>query len=205
MRRTLVCFHALLMLTCLLVATPGVADTLTFPNTTFDLGDVGFPTYLSDPGMSASVKQALGFGNPAPSGEFIMNFPGSPNVDEGYQGLLQYDWKYNPGISGRITSIDFSEDKYIHTNGDVILTGSNIRMLLSQAGNYYIADIPVDVAFDTWEHGAGSRSANDFALFDFLTGTLDDTDHPDFSSGQMTFGMVNYYGLQLEGPVEMDT
>jgi hypothetical protein len=178
----------------------------TFFDGTFNLSDYGpLQQYLSDPLMSGSAQQAAGFGNPAPSVELIMNFPGSANTDEGYQGLIHNGWSYDPGAQGALTSISYSEDKYIHTDGNITLTGSNIRMLMLQGGNYYIAAVPVDVAFDTWESGAGTLMASDFDYFNFVTGVFDDTMHPDFSSGVMQFGLANYYGLQVDGPVEMDT
>jgi hypothetical protein len=34
---------------------------------------------------------------------------------------------------------------------------------------------------------------------------LDDTMHPDFSSGMMQFGLANYYGFTLDGSLEIDT
>jgi hypothetical protein len=187
------------------LAIPAAAGP-TFFDGTFNLADYGsLQQYLSDPGMSGSVQQAAGFGNPAPSVEFIMNFPGSNQTDVGYQGLIHNGWSYDPGVQGALTSIDFSEDKYIHTNGNISLTGSNIRILMLQSGNYYIAAVPVTVAFDTWESGAATLMATDFDYFNFVTGVFDDTIHPDFSSGVMQFGLANYYGLQVDGPVEMDT
>lgn len=205
MRKTLISVATLLSLICLLAATPAFAGTV-FTDSTFNLGDYGpLLQYLGNPGMSGSVNQALNFGNPAPSVEFILNWPGSPNTDVGYQGLIHNGWSYDPGTQGALTSINFSEDKYIHTDGNWTLTGSNIRMLMLQGGNYYIAATPVTIAFDTWESGAASFSATDFNFFDFATGVLDTSRHPDFSSGEMQFGLANYFGLQLNGPTEVDT
>lgn len=192
------------LLLCCFVA-PALAGPVFFDGT-FNLADYGpLQQYLSNPAMNGSVQQAAGFGNPAPSLEFIMIFPGGDQTDEGYQGLIHNGWSYDPGAQGALTSINFSEDKYIHTESDITLTGSNIRMLMLQGGNYYIAAVPVDVAFDTWESGAGTLTAADFAFFDFATGVFDDQLHPDFSGGVMQFGLANYYGLQVNGVVEMDT
>jgi hypothetical protein len=205
MRNTLISAAALLMLTCLLAASPAFAST-TFSDSTFNLSDYGpLQQYLGNPDMSGSVSQALGFGNPAPSVEFVLNWPGGPNTDAGYQGLIHNGWTYDPGTQGALSSINFSEDKYIHTDGDWTLTGSNIRMLMLQGGNYYIAATPVNIAFDTWESGAANLLATNFNFFDFATGVLDTTRHPDFSSGMMQLGLANYYGLQLNGPTEVDT
>jgi hypothetical protein len=195
-------FAALLLVSCVPPALAGP----TFFDGTFNLSDYGsLLQYLSDPGMAGSVQQAVGFGNPAPSVEFIMNFPGSTQTDVGYQGLIHNGWTYDPGMQDALSSITFSEDKYIHTNGNINLTGSNIRILMLQGSNYYIAKVPVNVAFDTWESGMGTLMASDFDYFNFMTGVLDDTIHPDFTTGVMQFGLANYYGLQVNGPVEMDT
>ena len=205
MRNTLTSTAAFLMLTCLLAAAPASASII-FTDSTFNMSDYGpLQQYLGNPDMSGSVQQALGFGNPTPSAEFILNWPGSANTDVGYQGLIHNGWSYDPGTQGALTSIDFSEDKYIHTSFDITLTGSNIRMLMLQGGNYYIAATPVTVAFDTWESGAANLLATDFNFFDFATGVLDTTRHPDFSSGVMQFGLANYYGLQVNDPLEVDT
>jgi len=205
MRNKLMSAVPVLMLMCLLAAAPAFANTI-FTDTTFNLSDYGpLQQYLGNPDMSGSVQQALGFGNPAPSLEFILHWPGSPNTDAGYQGVIHNGWSYDPGTQGALSSIDFSEDKYIHTDGNWTLTGSNIRMLMMQGGNYYIAATPVNVAFDTWESGSANLLASDFNFFDFATGVLDNSKHPDFSSGVMQFGVANYFGLQLNGPTEVDT
>ena len=205
MRKMLLHAATLLMLACLFVAAPAFATT-SFSDSTFNLSDYGsLQQYLGNPDMSGSVTQALNFGNPAPSMEFILHWPGSENTDVAYQGLIHNGWSYDPGTQGALTSINFSEDKYIHTDGDWTLTGSNIRMLMLQGGNYYIAATPVNIAFDTWESGSAALLATDFNFFDFATGVLDTSKHPDFSSGEMQFGLANYYGLQLNGPTEVDT
>jgi hypothetical protein len=199
--------HALTfaVVVCLLAATPAFAST-SFSDSTFNLSDYGpLQQYLGNPDMSGSVQHSVSFGNPAPSVEFIVHWPGSPNTDVAYQGLIHNGWSYDPGTQGALTSIDFAEDKYIHTDGNWTLTGSNIRMLMLQGGNYYIAAIPVTIAFDTWESGSGNLTATNFNYFDFATGILDNTRHPDFSSGMMQFGLANYFGLQLNGPTEVDT
>ncbi len=204
MRNMLLHAAAVLMLGCLFTATPAFAGP-TFFDGDFNLSNYGpLQQWLGGPGMSGSVQQS-NFGNPGTSAEFILNFAGTGDLEEGYQGLIHNGWSYDPGSQGALSSIDFSEDKYIHTNGDITLTGSNIRALMLQGGNYYIAAVPVNVAFDTWESGAGSLMASDFAFFDFATGTYDDTRHPDFASGVMQFGLANYYGLTLDGPLEVDT
>lgn len=205
MRNKLISVAALLAMVYLLVAVPAFATTL-FTDDTFNLSDYGpLQQYLGNPDMSGSVQQSVGFGNPAPSLEFILHWPGSENTDVAYQGLIHNGWSYDPGTQGALTSIDFSEDKYIHTDGNWTLTGSNIRMLMLQGGNYYIAATPVNIAFDSWESGAATLSATDFNFFDFATGVLDTGRHPDFTSGEMQFGLANYFGLQLNGPTEVDT
>jgi len=196
---------AICALACLCTATPAVAAT-SFTDTTFNLADYGpLQQYLGNPDMSGSVQQSVSFGNPSPSAEFIVHWPGSPNTDVAYQGLIHNGWSYDPGTQGALSSINFAEDKYIHTDGNWTLTGSNIRMLMLQGGNYYIAATPVNIAFDTWESGGTSFLPTDFNFFDFSTGILDTTRHPDFTSGAMQFGLANYFGLQLNGPTEVDT
>ena len=190
-----------LLATCL--AMPAFAGP-TFFDGTFNLSDYGsLLTYVTDPGMTSAVQQA-NFGNPGTSMQFTVTFPGAGEF-EVYQGMMHNGWGYDPGTQGALSSIDFSEDKYIHQNGTITLTGSNIRVLMLQGGNYYIAAVPVDVAFDTWESGAGTLSATDFDFFDFNTGVFDDTIHPSFSNGVMQFGLANYYGLTLDGPLQLDT
>src|SRR5215467_1454783 len=100
MRKTLISATALLVLMCLLAATPAFASTM-FTDDTFNLSDYGpLQMYLGNPDMSGSVQQALGFGNPAPSMEFILHWPGSENTDVAYQGLIHNGWSYDPGTQG---------------------------------------------------------------------------------------------------------
>src|SRR5215813_125895 len=139
MRKTLLYAATLLTLVCVFAATPAIASTV-FTDTTFNLSDYGpLQQYLGNPDMSGSVQQSTDFGNPAPSMEFILHWPGSENTDVAYQGLIHNGWAYDPGTQGALTSIEFAEDKYIHTDGDWTLTGNNLRMLMLQGGNYYIA------------------------------------------------------------------
>ncbi len=129
MRKMLHCAATLLMLACVLAATPAFAGP-TFTDGNFNLSDNGpLQQWLSGVGMSGSVQQSS-FGNPGTSAEFMLNFAGTGDLEEGYQGLIPNGWSYDPGNQGVLTSIDFSQDKYIHTAADIALTGSNIRMLM---------------------------------------------------------------------------
>ena len=205
MRRMTFRAIAIVAVAYLFAAIPAFAS-VTFTDSTFNLSDYGpLQQYLGNPDMTGSVQQSVSFGNPAPSVEFIVNWPGNDNADAVYQGLIHNGWSYDPGTQGALSSINFAEDKYIHASGDITLSGSNIRMLMLQGGNYYIAATPVNVAFDTWESGAGTFLPTDFNYIDFATGILDTTKHPDFASGMMQFGLANYYALTLTDPLEVDT
>src|SRR5690348_14007710 len=97
MPKKLFSIAALLILLCLLAATPALANTV-FTDDTFNLSDYGpLLQYLGNPDMSGSVQQSLDFGNPASSVEFILHWPGSPNTDVAYQGLIHNGWSYDPG------------------------------------------------------------------------------------------------------------
>lgn len=182
-------------------AAPALA--VSFADDTFDLANYGPPLmYATDPGVSGDVQQST-IGNPGNSIQFHLTFPAG--INEAYQGLLHNGWTYDPASQGALASVSFAADKLIHQDSDITLTGSNIRLLLSQGGNYYIAATPVAVGFDVWEHGAGLLAAADFAYFNFTTGVYDDTLHPDFNSGSMQFGLANYYGLELTGTLNLDT
>jgi len=186
------------------LAAPALAS-ITFSDGTFDLANYGpLLTYVTDPGMTSAVQQITSGGNPGDAVQFTLTFPGTGTF-EGYQGLISNSWFYDPGTQGALASITFSEDKFIHQDGTITLTGSNVRLLLLQGGNYYIGAVPVNPVFDTWAGGSGVLTAADFAYFDFVSGTFDATVHPDFSSGVLQFGLANYYGLVLNGGLTLTT
>ena len=188
-----------LLLLCFL-SQPATAG-ITFYDGTFDLNNYGpAQIWSSDPSVVTSIQQITSGGNPGDALQINLTF--QAGTYDSWQGLIHNSWSYNPLIQGALTSITFSEDKLVHTDGDFQLQGSNIRALILQGGSYYVALVPVDPILEQWVSGSGTLLATDFGLLDFSSGTTDFSKHPNFSGGEIDFGLANEFGVELNGQVD---
>jgi hypothetical protein len=185
------------VLTLSLAAAPAFAS-ITFFDGTYNLADYTTPqVYVSDPSIIFTLQQITSGGNPGDAISFIHNFTGPANEYLSVQGVLNNSWLYDPGTQGALGSIFFSEDKFVD---GVDFGSSNIRAMIFQNGNYYLAATPVDTTSDVWVSGATTFVATDFGLFDFATGNSDPNQNPNFASGAMQFGIANLADVITGGP-----
>lgn len=121
------------------------------------------------------------------------------------QGFINNTFVYNPLAQGTVTSIDASVDKALllligDLNGYTGTFGNSFRPLISQGGLYYVARIgpplPGDSGGDAYANFVSSTIsqsglvAANFEQFNFSTGLLDITNHPNFSGTEMRFGLA---------------
>lgn len=189
-------FAAGLLLFCA-AALPAFPSTSFFDGT-YDLANYGAPQiYVSDPSVSLNLQQITSGGNPGDAISFATTFSGQAAEYLTVQGVLNNSWLYDPGSQGALASIFFSEDKWVD---GVDFSSSNIRMMILQNGNFYLAATPVGTAQDTWFSGSATFAAADFALFDFVTGNTDPSQNPNFAAGVMQFGLANLADVITAGP-----
>ena len=106
---------------------------------------------------------------------------------------------------GAVASIAFTNDRYVD-GGDAYLNGALTtfsRALVSQGGQFYVAAIADEGQLrQAWyTTSASALQAGDFARFDFATGVLDASAHPDFSAQGQTlgFGFLNRFQFDTNG------
>lgn len=140
-------------------------------------------------GITVSSGQVLSGGNPGAASETSFNYtPGSGTLSA-YSILTNNTWTYNPGVQGTLQTIAFSADRMI--NGYVPFNAYNVVSTIVQNGNQYEYSPPKvpltpGVYFSV---SAPNLSANSYVLVtnDF-TDAVDPTQHPNFTTGVMTFG-----------------
>jgi len=119
-------------------------------------------------------------------------------------GAIENAFSYNPATQGVITSIDASVEKDVAFTGPASSYTNTFHPLILQSGNYYMASIPMASVNAPGDSGyiASSQTgltANDFALYSFLTGTLGSS-HPDFAGAPLQLGLATIAEL-LAGTV----
>jgi hypothetical protein len=145
---------------------------------------------LSNSNATITVNQILTGGNPGAALQILASSPANVSFDS-YQGFVNTSFNYDPSTQGALMTINASMDKYFGSN--VALLSNFIRPLIFQGGNYYVAPISVPSVLATWETGSQSRlTASSFELLSFTTGQVDPTQHPNFASGPMQFGLANH-------------
>jgi MYXO-CTERM domain-containing protein len=107
--------------------------------------------------------------------------------------LLNTAWTYDPGGQGALLSVDAATDKRVILNFDIPNgLGNSFRPLIAQGGQFYAALLTGPTIFtadEGWKAISGNLTAAGFQLYDFAAGTFG-TGTPDFSSGLMTFGLL---------------
>ena len=180
---------ALLLVT---VSAPGFATT--FTDSTFNLSNYSQTTYSNNfaaAGATATVSQNTSFGNPAPSQQLDIIWTVDTTFAY-YDGLINNTFVYNPSTSGAISSINFSQDKYVtFTDGVVALSNISGSALLEQGGNFYLDTITgPSLVKGTWQNiSASGLTASSFCLYSFTTNTQNCTQNPNFSA---TGGVIDF-------------
>jgi hypothetical protein len=190
----------------LFAASPSLAGTVTFSDGTFNLANYNQTVYTNNTGPAGatySVTQDTASGNPLPALDFHLDWTVNTTFTV-FVGLINSGFTYNPATAA-ISTIDFSLDRNVtFTSGTVVQSNAAATALLQQNGKFYLDTItgPALVA-GTWQTvSATGLTASSFSLYDFTTGILDSTMHPDFSAagGVINFGLraglghVNTFG-----------
>ncbi len=171
---------------CLLFVTLGLfqlqGGTVSFFDGTFNLADYSAPVIYNPQGITITNTQILSGGNPNAAISTALEFPNDFIMG---LALIRPSFSYNPSTQGAIVSIDASVDRYLDSNGQVTGAPLGGSWVLLQGGNYYRVTspgvpLPDPPAFQT--HSVTGSHQSDWTLFDFTTGTIDPTSHPDFSS-----------------------
>ena len=184
--------HPLLALVLVTAFTPGFAAT--FTDSTFNLSNYSQTTYsnnLATAGATATASQNTSFGNSAPSQQIDIIWTVNTTFAY-YDGLINNTFLYNPSTSGAISSINFSQDKYVtFPDGVVGLTNISASALLEQDGNFYLdTTTGPSLVKGTWQNiSASGISASNFCLYSFTSNAQDCTHNPNFSA---TGGVIDF-------------
>ena len=175
----------------------GSAQAVTFQDTTFNFGDYAASGFTQNYNNGASTVFATGQtpnGNPGTAFESAISV--SPGVLDVLVTAVNSTFVYNPSMSGAITSLDTSLDRYT-----AVASGSlTYRILIAQDAKLYeyVATYPGQAA-GVWASLTGNGlTANDFGLFSptNLSGA-DLSMHPDFSASGSA---INFGFAMRRGP-----
>jgi hypothetical protein len=190
------------------------AASATFSDSTFNLSDYAISKYQSS-GADVTVSQTSS-GNPGTALQIEVGIPRT-FLSEIYatQYLINTTFRYDPGVLGAIASVDASAD----VRGEVFQNGTSRPfspvggsgggglVLLRQDGHLYtnllgVVGPPVVGSRDFSFSQASGLKAVDFGLVtDLTTFAVDKSQHPDFSTGILEFGVpgtlhaTNLFGL----------
>jgi hypothetical protein len=184
------CVFAILSSLLLSAGTVSHAGTVTFYDGTFNNSDWSLTTFGTDSGHTVTLSQQLAGGNPGDYQQMEFNL--STSSPTGVQGLAFYTANsFNPGSSGAITGIDFSEDHFQTAD----LVGGFVLM---QNGTIFGSYTPYFSGNNSWtNYSVSGLTANDFDAFGSTS------EHPDFSANgaPITFG---YYFARYSPPGKVD-
>ncbi|SCY05123.1 PEP-CTERM protein-sorting domain-containing protein [Nitrosospira sp. Nl5] len=171
------------------------AASVTFSDSTFNLSDYSISTYQTG-GADITVSQTLAGGNPGAALQVDTHIPASSNqIFYTTEYLINTTFQYDPSLQGPIDSIEFTYDAYAALSRPA---SDAIAVVLTQGGNIYsyvevISGPTLGGTFET-VHAAGLKAA-DFSLITDLKNitAVDPTQHPDFASGVLGFGVPGFY------------
>jgi hypothetical protein len=119
----------------------------------------------------------------------LVNPPSVPFFGVAY--YLSTKFTYDPATQGPIQTIDFALDVSLHTDGP-LPPSIPAFLVIAQNSNWYAHAFSAPAVADVYQTvSAVGLGANDFGLITsqaFVA--LDNTQHPNFSSGPITFGFA---------------
>jgi hypothetical protein len=188
-----------LFLTSLVLVVPTWAST-TFTDNSFNLSD--YSNVMG--GDFNSVSQIANAGPDGSSALQIIRYP-TKNLDFFQRDyFINKSFVYDPGVSGAIHSINYSQDYWWDEPSSVLGQTSisdaavSSNLLILQNDRYYQHTGSIFTK-GVWQTGQENKVAADqFSLItDLATFALDPSLHPDFTSGIMQFGMYDGYTLNF--------
>jgi hypothetical protein len=187
------------------LAAPAAAQTVS--DSTFLDTDWSLTQFTTPGGGTSTATQSLSGGNP---GAFrnvtdALNAAGGPTVNGIVLSTSIYTpFTYNPGISGAISSLAYSEDAACISG--CFGQGQSTGPAVQQGGSLYILNSSVITgASSTWtNHALSGLTSADFALVNVAadgSSYFDNTQHPNFSGGggAIQFGFFRANGTSLGG------
>ena len=180
---------SLAAVTCVLAASPALAATTVFSDQTFNLANYTLGSFKDAAVTVNSYGQTLVGGNPGAALQGTVSSTGL-NAQGVLFTALENVFVYDPSVSGAITSLDFSLDRFADpTNGgQAVGVGSySLRLLAQQDAQLYQATFisgPFGAPGGTWH----SLLQNGIAASDFST--LDATNF----TGSGAVGGLNFGG-----------
>lgn len=197
-----------LLLATVATALPAAAAGFTDP--TVDPSTYQIHILPTDPTVQVDIH-AITDAHPGAGLELGFTNVGGPIALLSMVGFIRDGFAWNPATDGAIASLGFTNDRYVD-GGDAYLNGALTtfsRALVAQGGQYYVAAIADEGQLrQAWyTTSAAALQAADFARFDFGTGVLDASQHPDFSAQGATlgFGFLNRFLFDTNGaPYALD-
>jgi len=185
------------LLAALLVGTSLTARAaLTFSDATLALANYNQIQFKSDPSVGIAITSLAAGGNPGAALDILFSNQGGAISMSSFQGFIATGFGYDPSAQGALTSLAYSNDRYVSVGSELAGLNTVTRSLLLQGGHYYLATIadPAAQPRDTWfTTSASGLASSNYIGFDFATGLSDASLHPDFSTAgsQIAFGFVN--------------
>lgn len=201
-------FSGAALLAAAVTALPAAAAGFTDP--TVDPSTYQIHILPTDPTVQVDIH-AITDAHPGAGLELRFTNGGGPIALLSMVGFVGGGFAWNPATDGAIASLGFTNDRYVD-GGDAFLNGALTtfsRALVAQGGQFYVAAI-VDQGQtrQAWyTTSAAALRAADFARFDFGTGVLDASLHPDFSiqGAALGFGFLNRFQFDTNGaPYSVD-
>ena len=199
-----------------LLASVGVtmASTVVFTDNTLNLANYTITNSLINNGGPITITPAQSgtVGNPAPGLQITFTSDGASALNaSSFLLFVNNTFTYNPATQGAITSLNFSNDRFVDGGGlNALGLTTSSRFVIFQGGNLYYATI-LDPngghTFQSWfTTSATGLLATDFSLFNPATQALNTSLHPDFSAagGVASFGFANRLSVGTPTPFALN-
>jgi hypothetical protein len=194
---------ASVIVTIIALAAPAAAQTVS--DSTFLDTDWTLTQFTSPGGGTSTGGQVLVGGNPGAFRNItdaLNNAPTASTASIVLSTSIYTPFTYNPGVSGAIGSLNYSEDAAC--TAGCFGAGQSTGPAVLQGGNLYILNTTVITGpAATWSTiPLNGLTSADFALVNVTSSTLfDNTQHPNFSAGggPIQFGFLRANGTSIGG------
>nr|WP_321403685.1 VPLPA-CTERM sorting domain-containing protein [uncultured Desulfobacter sp.] len=181
----------LLILACIpLFSVAANAATVTFYEDTFDLSL--YQSFIEqNEGASITINQLSSGGNPGEALSILTEVAsGNPN-HLSYEYILNTSFTFDPSITGTISEISYSMDRWIDVQGGN-LASWGATLLLEQEGKYFKYRFSLSPSEQNWLNGGNSNllATNFVEIIDLALGTVNPNSNPDFAGSEITFGVL---------------
>ncbi|MBX3117721.1 MAG: PEP-CTERM sorting domain-containing protein [Fimbriimonadaceae bacterium] len=160
----------------------------------FAVADYGHFAYFDN--AFTSTNNAAAGGNPnATLHHIIEHDPAGAAQGTGEIGSYNFNFLYNPSVSGALSSISFSADYYLDT--EAVLSGQALFFSLIQDGSTYYVPVFDDYTPGQWLNASFNAMPNSaWRKLDWISGNFVFA-NPDFSAAgnEMMFGFITGYNL----------